>query len=203
MATDSVTKTPSDSGLQSSRRSFLHAFLILQGSFVVMIVVAAVCVGYSLQHHWEAGLTEQISRNLEQKAQMFASRVNFDHVTRVGEITSQVGHDSGARATVIDAGGTVVADSQAPPVSLTTEGEQPEFRAALRGEMSVETRSTNGIPALYVAVPVPGGAVRLAYPLADVEIAKHKSDLTLLIGCLIALVASAAVSALTAHSLGR
>ena len=35
---------------------------------------------------------------------------------------------------------------------------------------SNERRSTTlGIPFLYVAVPVSGGAVRLAYPLSDVE----------------------------------
>ena len=49
-----------------------------------------------------------------------------------------------------------------------------EFATALSGETGIETRNHNGIPVLYVAVPVSGGAVRLAYPLADVEIARPR-----------------------------
>lgn len=204
MATDSATKLPSESiPPPAPARPWLGTFFILLGSFLVMIAIVAFGVEYRLQHDWQAGFNEQVSRNLEQKAQMFASRVNSEPSARIGDITSQVGHDAGARATVIDASGTVIADSQAPARSLAVEGQQLEFRAALQGETAVETRSSNGIPVLYVAVPVTGGAVRLACPLADIEIARHKSDLMLLFGCLVALLAGVAISALAARTIAR
>ena len=48
-----------------------------------------------------------------------------------------------------------------------------EFVAALAGNIGVDERRSHtiGIPFLYVAAPVSGGAVRLAYPLVDVEAA--------------------------------
>jgi two-component system, OmpR family, phosphate regulon sensor histidine kinase PhoR len=45
---------------------------------------------------------------------------------------------------------------------------------------------TLGIPFLYVAAPISGGAVRLAYPLSDVEAATHDVNRTLFTGTALA-----------------
>jgi two-component system phosphate regulon sensor histidine kinase PhoR len=73
---------------------------------------------------------------------------------------------------------------------------RPEFAAALASHVgtSARTSKTVGINYLYVAVPVSGGAVRLAYPLSSIEQSSatisnqlfRASILALLIGTLIA-----------------
>lgn len=115
-------------------------------------------------------MREEITRNLTEKTRMFAARVETDRAHKIEDITSQEGQNAGARATVIDTNGKVIADSEGPVASLENEGRTLEFTAALRGETGVDTRKRNafGVPVLYVAVPVSGGAVRLAYPMADV-----------------------------------
>src|SRR5205823_10224358 len=127
-----------------------------------MIAAAAISVGYSVHRSWEDMLTEEITRSLVEKARMFGNQVNTDHDHKMEDITSQEGRYAGARATVIDVNGKVIAESEVPPASLENEGRRPEFVTALRGENGIETRKRNafGIPVLYVAVPISGGAVR-------------------------------------------
>jgi hypothetical protein len=97
---------------------------------------------------------------------------------------------------VIDTNGNAIADSETPVSSLKNEGRLPEFAAALRGSTGIDVRSRNGAHVLFVAVPVSGGAVRLAYPLADVEAAESEVTHRLLIACVIAIAVAGTVSAL-------
>ncbi len=99
---------------------------------------------------------------------MFAQRVESDRQHSLADITSQEGQAAGARATVIDPTGKVLADSEADPSTMENHGHRKEFVAALHGEVGVEERNSQslGVPFVYVAAPVSGGAVRLAYPLA-------------------------------------
>jgi two-component system phosphate regulon sensor histidine kinase PhoR len=190
---------------QKKKTGRLTVFLILFTSFFAMIAAAAISVEYSVHRYWRSVLLEEITRNLTQKAQMFAARVNTDHTHRIAEIASQGGQNAGSRATVIDGNGKVLADSEIPITSLEHEGHRPEFIAALRGEIGTDTRKHNtyGIPVLYVAVPVSGGAVRLAYPLADVAIANTRGRQVLLLGATIAMFAALAISALAAQTVLR
>ena len=181
----------------------LKIFLILFLSFLALIAAAAISVGYTVNKYWESALRAEIERSLTQKAQLFANRVNTDHNTRIQDLTSEAGRDAGARATVIDVNGKVIADSQVPIAALENEGQRPEFATALRGETGIETRERNRIPILYVAVPVAGGAVRLAYPLADLEIANAQARQVMLLGTLIAALAALAISALAAQAISR
>lgn len=181
----------------------LRIFLLLFGSFVILITAGAVSVGYCVQRYWETVLRDEITRNLTQKTRMFAAQIESDHARQVADITSQAGHDAGARATVIDGNGKVLADSEVPVASLEQEGHSPEFAKALHGEVGVATRRQGhfGVAVLYVAAPVSGGAVRLAYPLADVAIARSESRHTLLIGAGIVVLAALAISALAARAI--
>lgn len=192
-----------DRGAARSRISWFTVFLICFSSFLVMIAVAGYALAHNVENFWQNALQQELSRNLTEKAQMFAGRIEADHVTPIADLVSEEGLRSGARATVIDANGKVVADSQAPAVSLENEGALPEFSAALRGEIGAKMRARNHIEVLYVAVPVDGGAVRLAYPMADFEIAKHESEHLLFLGCLVAVIAALAISSVTAQTITR
>jgi len=182
----------------------LTAFLILFGAFLAMIAAGAVGIGYNIHRYWEDVLRVEITRHLTQKAQMFAVRVNTDHEHKIGDLATQEGQLAGARATVVDTNGTVVADSEVQLSALENEARHPEFVAALRGETSVVTRRNDfGVAVLYVAVPVSGGAVRLAYPLADIDIATAHARRVLLLGSAIAALAGLAISWLAATTIAR
>ncbi len=183
------------------KRARLLVFLILFASFLTMIAAAVISMGYTVHRYWENALQVETERSLTQKAQLFASRVNNDHSSKIEDITAQEGQHAGARATVIDVNGKVIADSEIAVAALENEGQHPEFGTALRGETGIETRRRAGIPVLYVAVPVSGGAVRLAYPLADVEIVAAHSRQVLLLGSIVAVLAALAISALAAHTI--
>ena len=183
--------------------SWLTVFLISFSSFLVMIAVAAYAIAHNVENFWHNTFEQELTRNLTQKAQMFAGRVEADHGTPIADMVSDEGLRAGARATVVDANGKVVADSQAPATSLGNQGALPEIIAALRGEIGTEIRARNQIPVLYVAVPVGGGAVRLAYPMADFEIAKHNSERLLLLGCVVGVIAALLISSVTARTITR
>ena len=187
------------------RKSALRMFVLLFISFLVMIAAAASATLYGTFSFWQRALRDEFTRDLTQKAQMFASRVNTDRSTKMSDLASQTAQQAGARATIIAGNGKVLADSQISPDSLENEGQRPEFVAALKGETGIETRSRGafGIAVVYVAVPVSGGAVRLACSLADLDIASSAARNVLLSGCAVAVLAAFVISALTARVVSR
>lgn len=187
-----------------TRSKRLRLFGILFASFLIMIAVLATCLAFTLAT-WQNALQAEIQRELTQKARMFASTVDHDHTRKITALTSQEGQNAGARATVIDMNGKVIADSEVRVAELNDEGRRPEFVAALRGETGADIRSRNdfGIPVLFVAVPVPGGAVRLAYPLSDVGAASSRAKQILIFGCVVSVLVACVISILGATALTR
>ena len=186
-----------DTALVQKRHGRLSIFLILFLSFLVMIAVADVILTVSVNNYWQGVLKDEITRDLTAEARMFAARVDTDRLHRIQDITSQEGQYAAARATVIDVNGKVIADSEIAVAALEDEGKRPEFAAALRGQTGVKSRKRNvfAVPVLYVAVPVSGGAVRLACPLADVDIATAHAHRLMFLGIAAAVVAALLVSA--------
>ncbi|MGA2855698.1 MAG: ATP-binding protein [Candidatus Sulfotelmatobacter sp.] len=184
-------------------------FFKLLAAFLIVIAATALTLDAMLGSAWEASLRAQIERDLTQKTLLFAHRVQTDRTRSITEITAEEAQAAGARATVIDASGKVLADSESNPATMENHAGRPEFVAALVGKTgSNERRSaTLGIPFLYVAAPYPGGAVRLAYPLSDLEAVQAQVRRRLLWGSalalLIALLVAAGASILTARRLER
>ncbi|MCS7316147.1 MAG: ATP-binding protein [Bryobacterales bacterium] len=77
----------------------------------------------------------------------------------------------GARITLVAPDGRVLADSEADPAQMENHRTRPEVASALNGRpgRSVRKSPTVGSSFLYVAVPSPHGAVRLAAPLERIE----------------------------------
>ena len=140
-------------------------------AFILLIAAVTVILFFSLDSLWRNTLTQEAERNLRQKTVLFAQRIEAEGQHALRDVTAQEGQAAGARATVVDVNGKVLADSEAEPSSMDEVASGPEFAAALQGQVGTSTRSGNriGVPVLFVAVPIQGGAVRLAYPLADVE----------------------------------
>jgi len=180
-------------------------FLKLLAVFVLVIAAAVVTVDFSIRSAWEKSLRQEIERNLTQKTVLFAHRVDTDRSHSLTEIAAQEALAAGARATIIDPTGKVLADSEANPSSMENHARRKEFAAALQGNVgSDERRSrTLGVPFLYVAAPVSGGAVRFAYPLSDVEAATKRARRTLLFASAMAFVAALLIAAIAAQYIAR
>jgi two-component system phosphate regulon sensor histidine kinase PhoR len=82
----------------------------------------------------------------------------------------------------------VLADSEAEASTMENHSSRKEFIAALGGKLGVDERKSQslGVPYLYVAAPVSGGAVRLAYPLPQLEITDRPLAVALFWGSLTA-----------------
>src|SRR5271166_567141 len=173
--------------------------------FLLVIAVTAITLQVTVHTVWERTLREQIERNLKQKTLLFAQRVETDRQHSLADITAQAGQAAGARATVIDPTGKVLADSEADPSTLENHAHRKEFVTALAGEVGVEERNSQdlGVPFVYVAAPVSGGAVRLAYPLPEIEITDRPLAVALFWGSLTAFVFAVMVAAFASHYVGR
>ena len=185
-------------------------FFKLLAVFLIVIAATAVILDVMIGSAWEASLRAEIERNLTQKTLLFAHRVEIDHSTHsLSDIAAQEGQAAGARATIIDASGKVLADSESNPAQMENHAGRVEFAAALAGRTGENERrsATLGIPFLYVAVPISGGAVRLAYPLSDVEAVQTQVRRKLLWGsalaAFIALLIAAGASVWTSRRLER
>lgn len=173
--------------------------------FLLVIGVTAITLQLTVHNVWERTLREQIERNLKQKTLMFAYRVEADRQHSLADIAAQEGQAAGARATVIDPTGKVLADSEADPGTMENQRHRREFASALAGQIGVDEGNGQslGVPFLYVAVPVSGGAVRLAYPVPEMEITDRPLTVALFWGSLTAFVFAVTVAAVAAQYVGR
>jgi two-component system phosphate regulon sensor histidine kinase PhoR len=180
-------------------------FFKLLAVFLIVIAATAVIMDLVLGGAWEDSLRTEIERNLVQKTTLFAHRVETDRAHSLPEIAAQEGQAAGARATIIDASGKVLADSEANPNDMENHSTRPEFAAALTGKIAPNQRrsATIGIPFLYVAAPITGGAVRFAYPLSDVEAVESQVRHRLLYGSSLALLVASFVALAVSISTSR
>ncbi|HLI61977.1 MAG TPA: ATP-binding protein [Terriglobales bacterium] len=182
-------------------RIFLKLFL------AALMVIAACTVSLDLLvgRRWENMLRREIETSLRQKTQMLASRVAQAPPDSLRQIVEQTAAEAEARVTVIDSTGKVLADSAANPLEMENHQTRPEFVAALHGQVGSSTRisKTIGVELMYVAVPIPGGAVRMAYPLHLVRQADRQIRRDLVEGSAIAGFLALLLAFVATQSLGR
>jgi len=181
-------------------RIFLKLFL----AALLIVVTCTLTLDFLIRRAWEGMLRSEIETSLRQKTQMFASRVVSSPPASLSEITTQAARAADARITVIDSTGKVLADSGADPATMENHATRPEFVAALRGEPGSATRmsTTIGAELLYVAMPIPGGAVRMAYPLSSIQ-ANRRIRRELFKGSAIAALVALLLAFLATQSIGR
>jgi two-component system phosphate regulon sensor histidine kinase PhoR len=178
-------------------------FFKLLLAFLAVVVVTSLVIDVVMRRAWESALRDEIQRSLTQKTLLFAHRVENDpsHALSLSDVASQEAQAAGARATIIDPTGRVLADSESDPSTLENAHDQPEFQQALAGHVGVAERAskTVGVPFLFVAAPITGGAVRFAYPLSELAQASRSVRRALLWGSGIALLATLLLAALAAQ----
>ncbi len=103
-----------------------------------------------------------------------AESVDRGSPDRLESSIRQLGKELRTRITVIDASGTVLADSDENPRLMENHKNRPEVREALVGRVGRSTRfsSTTNQEAVYVAIPIgeegkPAGVLRVSLFLAD------------------------------------
>ena len=182
-----------------------RVFFKLMTAFLLVIAAATITLDFSIRQAWEDSLHQEIERNLKEKTLMLAERVSSDHEHPLQQIVTEAGQAAGARATVIDAEGKVLADSEADASTMENHAQRAEFVAALKGNTGTDSRRSHtlGIRFLYVAAPIAGGAVRLAYPLSDIEAATAGVRRSLWFASAFAVLIAMALAGLAAQSTSR
>lgn len=181
-------------------------FFKLLGAFVLVIAVATLTLDFSVRNAWEESLFNETRTSLEQKTSLFAQAVEQNRQRRSMQvIADDVSSAANARATIIAGDGRVLADTRANPAEMENHATRPEFVAALHGTIGSATRTSHtvGIPFLYVAAPISGGAVRLAYPLSSIQQTTRSIRLHLLWASLAALLLATIISAIVARAISR
>ena len=82
---------------------------------------------------------------------------------------------------------------------------RPEFIAALGGSVGKDVRRSHtlGVPFLYVAAPISGGAVRLASPLSAIDAATAQVRKTIILGSALAFAVALLLAGVAAQSTSR
>jgi two-component system, OmpR family, phosphate regulon sensor histidine kinase PhoR len=184
-----------------TRRIFFKLFVF----FLLVVAVATVTIEFTVREPWERSLFNNIERNLSQKVVMFANRVRNAPPDQLQQIANEVATAAEARSTIIDAHGKVLADSEGDPRTMENHATRPEFVAALKGDLGEHSRTSHtlGVDFLYIAAPVPNGAVRLAYPLSSLKEVHSQVRRSLLKSSLITMAVGLMLAAVASRSISR
>jgi two-component system phosphate regulon sensor histidine kinase PhoR len=153
--------------------------LRLAAALVSLVLVVAIVFGVVAYRGIADRARARLSDTLESNARLAAELLGpipFDPAHRVETLqrTGSIGRATGMRVTLIDAQGSVVADSEVSPEGLAgveNHAHRPEVAAALVGRIGRDERrsGTVGRSYLYLAVPHAGGVLRLAADSERVE----------------------------------
>jgi two-component system phosphate regulon sensor histidine kinase PhoR len=158
-----------------------------------------------IQRAWEGMLRSEVESSLREKTLLFAQQVAAAPRDSLEQITKQAAEAAHERATVIDSSGKVLADSEADPATMENHAGRPEFVQALQGQVGTATRSsrTVGVDFVYEAVPIPGGAVRLAHPLSAVRDANRRVRNAVLESSVVATLIALVLAFIATQLIGR
>lgn len=125
-----------------------------------------------------AVLANPASLTLGERDQESGGEERLPLYSALQQFTENLGQAAGARFTLIDKDGWVLADSEASPTALENHGNRPEVKLALAGHEASERRYSVTLQQeeMYVALPLPlstapwsEGAVRVARPADEVD----------------------------------
>ncbi len=174
----------------------------------ITIVVAAICGALLLAVflYLNGSLQQDMYKRVEAglRRQLGVVRLYFDEVSQMERVpwqraTERIAAETRLRATIIDAEGHVLADSDLLEASLPAvenHWERPEIQAARVSPMGTSRRFSTTVQQemLYVAAAFgepARGFVRLAMPLADIQAAEDELRKFLIIMCCGAFLVSA------------
>lgn len=174
-------------------------------AFLLVILIATIAIDVAVRKAWEDSLFQQIHTGMEREARALAVTVQNERQRPIEDVAREFGEAVDARVTIIDSSGRVLADTRANPREMENHATRPEFIAALHGHPGSSTRlsHTIGIPFHYVAAPIPGGAVRVAYPLDSIQKSTSRVRRNLLAASGLALLLAALIAVISAELVAR
>ena len=179
-------------------------FFKIFGTYLAIIVVSFSVLSLFIRDEMKKVMTDQIRDQLL----TYAELVDLSSTATIAGQIPQIARISGARVTLINAEGKVLADSEKKIEELENHLNRPEIRESrLKGKGHAIRYSTSAaVDMLYVAVPVKSGQdttgyVRLARPLHDVHDTIKNIYNSFLLTMLIVAVLSIIIALLFAHRL--
>jgi len=173
--------------------------------FAVAVVALLAVFGLALDRAIERVLLDDLTDTLVTQART-VSRALGPEDEGVQREVLDLGRGLGLRITVIRADGVVLADSQGDPPDLENHAGRPEVRAALAGQVGVDSRLSESVGRSfrYVALPLEGGrVVRVAMPLQAVQERLGRVRVLIVAGASLAALVGVAVVYLVARRLTR
>jgi two-component system phosphate regulon sensor histidine kinase PhoR len=188
----------------------LKLMAVLAGLVLLVVFVSGVLAESSLRRREMA----RLARSLEERGALvreLSRGISFEAASmeQLDAVADRAARAAGARVTLIARDGSVLGDSDVPAARLPrveNHANRPEIQVALAGSVGSSTRrsATVGRSLLYLALPLeeePGGVVRLAVemPQVDAAVAELRRELLVAggVGLLAALALSYAFSWLT------
>lgn len=141
-------------------------FLKLIAAVLCILAVSLFAVDYVAARVAERLYDDILSKQLQEKCQVLATS-DWQQPDRFHALAKAVA----GRLTAVARDGRVIAESDFNPAQMENHRNRPEIAAALAGQVGISRRpsTTANIPFLYLAIPIPEGALRLAVPLSRVD----------------------------------
>jgi two-component system phosphate regulon sensor histidine kinase PhoR len=179
-------------------------FLKLIVGAIGLLLLAAVSVDYFATEVTKNTYIQNLTRQLADKGAILALSLSItDNIDP--EHARVLAQAAGARVTVIRSDGKVLADSEADAAGMENHRTRPELIDALAGRVGSVQRysATIGVPFLYVAKPVQGGAIRLAVPLSEIHKQVGQIRTKILASTALAFLPALLIAALLARTISR
>jgi two-component system phosphate regulon sensor histidine kinase PhoR len=179
-------------------------FLKLIAGVICLLLVAAVSMDYFATQVTNATYIQNLTLQLTDKCRMLAIAMP-DPQTADPATVRLLEQAAGGRVTVVRSDGVVLVDSEANVAQMENHAARPEIARALRGQVGVDSRrsATIGVQFLYVAVPIPHGAMRIAVPLTEIREEVSRFRWKLLVSTALAFLPALFIAALLARTLSR
>ncbi len=178
---------------------FLHIF----GTYLLIIAITVIIVSIFVGRQVRAVLEQRIEEDLLTYARLIDAGPEKGILANMNKL-SEV---SGARITIIDSNGKVLADSIADPFAVESHLDRPEIQEArVKGNgRAVRLSRTTNIETMYVAITSktakPDGYVRLARPLQAISSTIRALNYSLITSILILSLVSVMISFFFAYRL--
>jgi two-component system phosphate regulon sensor histidine kinase PhoR len=179
-------------------------FLKLIAGVICLLAAALVTVDYFATRVAKDAYIQSLTGQLADKCRLLAATTP-ENLDAGG--ARKMAAAAGGRVTVVRRDGKVLVDSEADAATMENHGTRPELVQAFRGGVGSDQRrsATIGVPFLYVAVPVSGGAVavRVAVPLSEVDRQVNEMRGKMLVSMTLAFIPAILIAAVLARYLSR
>ena len=179
-------------------------FLKLITAATALLLLVAASVDFFTTEITRESYIDNLRQQLSEKARMLALSLPLDRESSP-QLVRGLAEAAGGRVTLVATSGKVLADSDADAARMENHRSRPELIQAFHGKVGWSERlsATLGIPFLYVAVPVSGGAIRIAVPLSEINRQVHEIRFKILASTALAFLPALLLAALLARILSR